>query len=95
MRIDKDMQSNIMRIAPDDVSKVRLFFFARNDFMIDGMMGILSRHDDNHVVACVEPGDGCVAKFEAANPDILLHQNDAIDQPAAAFKSSKSPIARN
>jgi DNA-binding NarL/FixJ family response regulator len=74
-----------MRIAPDDVSKVRLFFFARNDFMIDGMMGILSRHDDNHVVACVEPGDGCVAKFEAANPDILLLQNDAIDQPAAAF----------
>lgn len=85
MTVNKAMQSNLVRIASDDVARIRLFFFARNDFMVDGMVSILSQHDDSHVVACVEPGDGCVAKFEAANPDILLLQNDAIDQPAAAF----------
>jgi len=85
MRVNNDMQANIVKIATEDMAKIRLFFFARNDFMIDGMISILSQHNDNHVMACVEPGDGCVAKFEAANPDILLLQNDAIEQPASDF----------
>lgn len=64
---------------------IRIFFFARQDFLIDGMVSILDAEPDNQVVACVEPGQGCVQKFETSRPDVLLLHSAAIEGPVSDF----------
>lgn len=64
---------------------LKIFILARQDLPVDGMISILSRQEENHLVSCVEPGDGCVARFEATSPDVLLLHEDAIEPPVDQF----------
>lgn len=66
-------------------SGLKIFILARQDFLVDGMVSILSRQEENYLVSCVEPGDSCVAKFEAASPNVLLLHKDAIEPPVDQF----------
>jgi DNA-binding NarL/FixJ family response regulator len=66
-------------------SGLRIFILARQDFLVDRMFSILSRQEQNYLVSCVEPGDSCVARFEAASPDVLLLHKDAIEPPLDQF----------
>lgn len=69
----------------NDYSKKKIFIVGHQDFSIDALVSMLSGHNDNFLVSCVEPGDACMAKFVATEPDVLMIQNEALRDPLERF----------
>ncbi|MEE9494588.1 MAG: response regulator transcription factor [Gammaproteobacteria bacterium] len=63
------------------INKTKIFILAHHDFSIDGMISILDSHEDNFYVSCVEPGNACMAKLVATEPDVLIIQNEFVKEP--------------
>lgn len=80
-KLDGQLPAAVRRIGTGS----KIFIVARHDFSIDGLASILSRHERHYLVSCVEPGDGCMEKFRAADPDILLIHNGVVEAPVEAF----------
>ena len=66
-------------------NKTKIFIVGRQDFSIDALVSMLAGHNDNYLVSCVEPGDACMAKFVATEPDVLMIQNEALRDPLERF----------
>ncbi|MEE9342365.1 MAG: response regulator transcription factor [Gammaproteobacteria bacterium] len=67
------------------LSKTKVFILAHHDFSIDGMISILDSHDDNFYVSCVEPGNACMAKLVATEPDVLIIQDEFLKEPMDSY----------
>ena len=63
----------------------RIFIVGQRDFSLDSLASMLESQDDNYHVSCVEPDDACMAKILAAEPDVLLIQNDVLQEPIEQF----------
>jgi len=63
----------------------RIFIVGHRDFSLDSLASMLESQDDNYHVSCVEPDDACMAKILAAEPDVLLIQNDVLQEPVEQF----------
>ncbi len=76
-------------ITPVDFSttykKKKIFIVGHQDFSIDALVSMLTGHNDNFLISCVEPGDACMAKFVATEPDVLMIQNEALRDPLERF----------
>ncbi len=66
-------------------NKTKIFIVGHQDFSIDALVSMLSGHSDNYLVSCVEPGDACMAKFVATEPDVLMIQNEVLRDPLEQF----------
>lgn len=66
-------------------NKKKIFIVGHQDFSIDALVSMLAGHNDNFLVSCVEPGDACMAKFVATEPDVLMIQNEALRDPLERF----------
>ena len=79
-------------MAPVDYAttynKKKIFIVGHQDFSIDALVNMLTGHNDSFLVSCVEPGDACMAKFVATEPDILMIQNEALRDPLERFIQS-------
>ena len=80
--------------APQDVTaignkhsidKTRILIIGQHDFSVDGLIGMLETHDSNYLVTCIEPGHTRIAKPAAAEPDVLLIQNEILPEPLEHF----------
>ena len=63
----------------------KIFIVGHQDFSLDSLASMLESAGDNYLVSCVEPGDACMAKFVAAEPDVLLIQNEVLKEPVEQF----------
>jgi len=66
----------------------KVFIVGHKDFSLDSLASMLESADNNYLVSCVEPVEACMAKFVAAEPDVLLMQNEALQEPVAQFIQS-------
>ncbi len=65
--------------------KIRIFVVGHKDFSIDSMARMVEATGDNYTVSCVEPGDACMARFVATEPDVLMIQNEVLKEPLERF----------
>jgi len=77
--------TNIHYNAPLKDGKTRIFIVGRKDFSTDSMARMVEDKSDNYLVSCVEPGDACMAKFVATEPDVLMIQGEALREPLERF----------
>ena len=63
----------------------RIFILAGMDHYVEGLAHVISSEPGNAISACVKPGDGCLDKFLACLPDVLLVHHTAVMQPFAGF----------
>ncbi len=87
---------NNLYAAPSDISnihygasakeeKTKIFIVGHKDFSIDSMARMVEDNGDNYLVSCVEPGDACMAKFVATEPDVLMIQDEVLKEPLERF----------
>lgn len=62
-----------------------IFIVGHQDFSLDSLASMLASQDDNYLVSCVEPDNAGMAKFVAADPDVLLIQNEVLKEPIEQF----------
>ena len=77
--------TNIRRNIPLDHGKIRIFIVGHKDFSIDSMARMVAASNDNYRVSCIEPGDACMAKLVATEPDVLMIQDKALEEPLERF----------
>jgi DNA-binding NarL/FixJ family response regulator len=63
----------------------RIVIVGHQDFSLDSLASMLESQDNNYLVSCIEPGDASMAKFVAAEPDVLLIQNEVLKEPIEQF----------
>ena len=77
--------TNIHRDVPLDEGKTKIFIVGHKDFSIDSMARMVEANGDSYTVSCVEPGDACMAKFVATEPDVLMIQDEVLKEPLERF----------
>lgn len=77
--------TNIHRDAPPGEGKIKIFIVGHKDFSIDSMARMVEANGDSYMVSCVEPGDACMAKFVATEPDVVMIQDEALKEPLERF----------
>lgn len=61
-------------------STIRIFLIANQAIYVDGLIRVISDHENHEVIACEQPGGTC-AKMFADNPaDILLIEQSVVEQ---------------
>ncbi|HHH44384.1 MAG TPA: response regulator transcription factor [Gammaproteobacteria bacterium] len=70
---------------PSTPNSTRIFIIGHQDFSLDSLASMLESAGDNYLVSCVEPGDTCMARLLATEPDVLLIQNEALKEPVEPF----------
>lgn len=71
---------------PEVMQPNRVFVLAQQDFLVEGMLEILSRSPTNQVIACVKRDSECLKKLTAQPVDVLLIQHQALNSdPAECF----------
>ncbi len=77
--------TNIHYNATSKDGRTKIFIVGHKDFSIDSMARMVEANGDNYLVSCVEPGDACMAKFVATEPDVLMIQNEVLKEPLERF----------
>ncbi|TCK19310.1 DNA-binding NarL/FixJ family response regulator [Thiogranum longum] len=75
-----DVTSIRYKTAPQD-GKIKIFILGHKDFSIDSMARMVEDKGNNYMVSCVEPGDACMAKLVATEPDVLMIQKEVLKEP--------------
>jgi DNA-binding NarL/FixJ family response regulator len=80
--------------APQDVTgishkhsidKTRVLIIGHHDFSVDGLASMLEARDSRYLVSYIEPDNARIAKSAAAEPGVLLIQNDILQEPLERF----------
>ncbi len=77
--------TNIHCNTPLNDGKTKIFIVGHKDFSIDSMARMVEDKGHNYLVSCVEPGDACMAKFVATEPDVLMIQDEVLKEPLERF----------
>jgi DNA-binding NarL/FixJ family response regulator len=67
------------------IDKTRVLIIGQRDFSVDGLASMLEAGDSNYLVTCIEPDNARIAKPAAAEPDILLIQDEILREPLERF----------
>jgi len=67
------------------IDKTRVLIIGQHDFSVDGLTSMLEARDSNYLVTCVEPDNAHIGKPAAAEPDVLLIQNEILQEPLERF----------
>jgi len=67
------------------MGKTRILIIGQHDFSVDGLASMLEARDSNYLVTCIEPDHARIAKPAAAEPDVLLIQNEILREPLERF----------
>ena len=77
--------SNISPSTKTD--KIKIHLIANQAIYVDGLIRVISDHENHDVVACVQPGDSCAERFAKNPSDILLIEQAVIEEQLKQFSS--------
>ncbi|GMR01170.1 MAG: hypothetical protein BMS9Abin19_0529 [Gammaproteobacteria bacterium] len=74
--------SNISSLdsAFDKAEKIKIFLIANQAIYVDGLIRVISDHENHKVIACVQPSDSCAGRFAKNPADILLVEQSVIEE---------------
>jgi len=70
--------SNVSTEAKADV--IKIFLIANQAIYVDGLIRVISDHDNHEVVVCTQAGDSCASIFAKNAADILLIEQSVIEE---------------
>jgi len=62
------------------LGKIKIYLIANQAIYVDGLIRILSDHENHEVVACTEPDDQCADRFAGNPADILLIEQAVVEE---------------
>ena len=65
--------------------KITIHLIANQAIYVDGLIRVISDHENHDVVACVQPGDSCADRFAKNPSDILLIEQSVIEDQLKQF----------
>jgi len=69
----------------DKAEEIKIFLIANQAIYVDGLIRVISDHENHNVVACVQPSDSCAGRFAKHPADILLIEQAVIEDQLEDF----------
>ena len=75
--------------VPSDTNadKITIYLIANQAIYVDGLIRVISDHENYEVLACTQPGDSCVEQFAKSPADILLIEQSVIDKQLETYRA--------
>ena len=75
--------------VPSDTNadKITIYLVANQAIYVDGLIRVISDHENYEVLACAQPGDSCVEQFAKSPADILLIEQSVIDKQLETYRA--------
>jgi DNA-binding NarL/FixJ family response regulator len=65
--------------------KIKIYIIAHQAIYVDGLIRVISDHQNHDVIACTEPNDSCAERFAKNPADILLIEQTVIEEQLEHF----------
>jgi DNA-binding NarL/FixJ family response regulator len=79
--------SNVSSAESSD--KIKIYLIANQAIYVDGLIRVISDHENHDVIACTKPGDTCAEKFARNPADILLIEQSVIEEQLKIYPAEK------
>ncbi len=69
------------------IDKIKIHLIANQAIYVDGLIRVISDHDNHDVVTCMQPSDSCAEQFAKNPSDILLIEQAVIEEQLKQFSA--------